>query len=124
MRTLLRSTVLCLLMVSAILAGERSANWSASYSECDRHSELLKKTHLNLGIRFLTSNPELVRECARALDFWATVLDLEWHEDDSRGCAIQIVVGRPDLFIRTQVARGRFPNRSGFQGFDRIQPKD
>ena len=123
MRTLLRSTVLCLLMVSAILAGERSANWSASYSECDRHSELLKKTHLNLGIRFLTSNPELVRECARALDFWATVLDMEWHEDDSRGCAIQIIDGRPDLFIPAQVARGQLPNRPGFRGWIAFNPR-
>ncbi len=104
------------------MPGARTTNWTANYSACDSHWELTKDTHLNLGVRFSTANPELAAEFARALDFWATVLDMEWHEDNSRGCAIQIVDGRPDLFIPTQVARAQLPDRSGFEGWIAFNP--
>ena len=100
-----------------MIAGQQEANWSANYLPCDRHSELLNKTHMNLGVRFSTSNSQLAAEFARALDFWATILDMEWHEDDSRSCAIQIVDGSQDLFTPGQLARAQLPERSGFQGW-------
>ena len=102
--------------VSAIAARGRSVNWTSKDSACDGHSELLKHTHLRVGVRFSTSNHALAAEFARALDFWATVLDMEWHEDHSRGCAIQIVDGGPELFNGAQVARAQLPDRSGFHG--------
>lgn len=117
MRVLLRLTVFCLLTTSTIIPRELGGNWSANYSACDGHSELLKKEALNLGVRFSTSNPDLEVEFTRALNFWATVLDMQWHEDGSRGCAIQVVDGSPDLFIPTQIARAQLPSRSGFQGW-------
>ena len=123
MRIFLQLTVFCLLTVSASIPGEGSGNWSGKYSACDGHSELLKTGHLKLGVRFSTSNPELAVECAQALDFWTTVLDMEWHEDNSRGCAIQIVDGHPDLFIPSQIARAQLPNRSGFQGWIAFNPR-
>jgi hypothetical protein len=86
MRIFLRFTVFCLVAVSASIPGKDSGNWSGKYSACDRHSELLKAGHLKLGVRSSTSPPELAAECAQALDFWTTVLDMEWHEDNSRGC--------------------------------------
>jgi Matrixin len=117
MRALIRLTLACLLTASPMVPGQHRANWSANYSPCDRHSELLNQTRLSLGVRFSTSNPQVTAECARALDFWATVLDMEWHEDDSRNCAIQIVDGRQDLFTPGQLARAHLPERSGFQGW-------
>ena len=122
MRALIQLTIACLLTASPMLPGERIANWSANYSPCDRHSELLNNTRLNLGVRFSTSNPQLAAECARALDFWATVLDMGWHEDDTRNCAIQIVDGRPDLLVRGQLARAHLPDRSKFQGWIAFNP--
>ncbi len=123
MRALLRLALLCLVTAAAIFPGEPGRNWTANYSGCDQHSELLKKTHLNLGVRFSTSNLQLMAEFARALDFWAGILDMEWHEDDSRGCAIDIIDGPPDLFIPVQlVARGQLPDRSGFQGIIAFNP--
>ncbi|MBV8730648.1 MAG: hypothetical protein JO336_12660 [Acidobacteriia bacterium] len=105
MKVLCRLRVSCLLAVSAITAGEPKSNWSGNYSPCDGHCDLLKKGHLNLGVRFATSNPELAAEFASALDFWATVLDMEWHEDNGRSCAIQVVDGSPKLFIQPETAR-------------------
>jgi len=123
MRVFIQLIAFCLLTVLPILPGELSGNWSANNSACEGHSVLLEKGHLNLGVRFSTSNPELVTASARELDFWATVLDMEWHEDTSRGCAIQIIDGHPGLFIRAQVARGQFPNQSGFQGLIAFNPR-
>ena len=123
MRAFLRLIVSYLLAASATVPAERKANWGGPYSPCDRHSELLETRHLILGVRFGTSNARLAAEFARALDFWATVVDLEWREDDSRGCAIQIVDGRPDLFSRGQVARSQLPDRSAFQGWIAFNPK-
>ena len=123
MRVLLRLTFVCLLIRSASIPKERSGNWSANYSACDGHSELMKKEALKLGVRFSTSNPELQVQFSRALDFWATVLDLEWHKDSSRGCTIQVVDGSPDLFIPAQIARAQLPNRSGFQGWIAFNPR-
>ena len=122
MKVLLRLIVSYVMAVSASIPAERSANWSGKYSPCDRHSELLEKRHLKLGVRFSTSNPRSAAEFARALDFWATVLDMEWREDNSRNCAIQIVDGRPDLFIQGQVARAQLPDRSAFQGWIAFNP--
>jgi hypothetical protein len=122
MKVLLRLLVSYALWVSASIPAARSANWSGEYSPCERHSELLEKRHLKLGVRFSTSNPRLAAEFARALDFWATVLDMEWREDDSRSCAIQVVDGRPDLFIQGQVARAQLPDRADFQGWIAFNP--
>jgi hypothetical protein len=122
MEVLLRLIVSCVLAVSASIPAERSANWSGKFYPCDQHSELLEKSHLKLGVRFSTSNPRLAAEFARALDFWATILDMEWREDNTRGCAIQIVDGRPDLFIQGQVARAQLPDRSAFQGWIAFNP--
>jgi hypothetical protein len=122
LRALNRLSVVGLLTASAMAPGQRTANWSANYSPCDRHAELLNKTRLNLGVRFSTSDPQLAVECARALDFWATVLDMEWHEDDNRSCAIQIGDGRRDLFVPGQLARAQLPERSGFQGWIAFNP--
>ena len=122
MRVFIPLTVLCLLAGSASIPRERTANWSANYSACDGRSELLKNASLKLGVRFSTSNPELQMEFTRALDFWARVLDMEWHEDSSRACAIQVVDGSPGLFMRAQVARAQLPNRSGFQGWIAFNP--
>ena len=122
MKVLLRLLVSYVLSVSTSIPVARSANWSGKYSPCERHSELLEKRHLKLGVRFSTSNPRLAAEFARALDFWATVLDMEWREDNSRSCAIQIVDGRPDLFNQGQVARAQLPDRAAFQGWIAFNP--
>jgi len=122
MKVLLRLIVSYVLAASAGMAAERSANWSGEFSPCDRHSELLKEGHLELGVRFSTTNRRSAAEFARALDFWATVLDMEWREDNSRSCAIQIVDGRPDLFTKGEVARAQLPDRSAFQGWIALNP--
>jgi hypothetical protein len=109
--------VLTLVCSSATWAGERPVNWSGNYTPCDRHQEILRRKGKDLGVRFSTSNQALALEFARALDFWATIVDMDWHEEDSRSCSIAIVDGHRDLFQPAEVARAQFPDRPVFQGW-------
>jgi hypothetical protein len=77
---------------------------------------------MDLGVRFSTSNQRLVIEFARALNFWATILDMDWRQEDSRGCAIQIVDGSRWLFKDAQAARAQFPGTLSFQGWIAFAP--
>jgi hypothetical protein len=116
--------VLLLLAVCASLAHAGSpANWSANYPPCNRHSELLRQEHMDLGVRLATANPVLAREFRRAMDTWAGVLDLEWHEDDTQNCSIQLVDGERELFQPTAIAaRSQLPDRLYFDGCIAFNP--
>src|SRR5262245_38455321 len=107
----LRLSILWLLCGFAMTADSRPGNWSGDYSPCDRHGEILKQSHMNLGVRFSTSDSALAMEFARALNFWAAIVDMNWYEEASRGCSIQIVDGNRDLFRNAEVARAQFPHR-------------
>lgn len=117
--------ILLWLLVPGLLAAEPAANWSADYPRCTNRSELLKHGPLNVGVRFNTSNPLLVKQFRRAMDFWASVLDLEWHEDSTETCAMEVVDGARVLFEPTphnMVARSQFPDRRDFQGWIVFNP--
>jgi hypothetical protein len=100
-------------------------NWTGTYAPCNRHSDLLSTGHLDLGVRISTSNSALVHEFKHAMDFWTSVLDLEWHNVDSDDCAIQLLDGTPALFnwCACTSARSQLPDRSGFQGWIAFNPQ-
>jgi hypothetical protein len=118
-----RATLLCLLMALTLRAGNQPGAWTGSYPPCDGHAEVLKREPMNLGVRFSTSNPALEAAFARALSFWASVLEMNWHEDDSRACAIQAIDGDPDLFRPGEVARAQFPGLPAYQGWIAFNPR-
>src|SRR3954470_14118380 len=105
----LRLTMLGLVCVFAFGADEHAGDWTGDYPPCDRHREVLTPEHLNLGVRFSTTDRELAAAFARAMNFWSTILDLEWHQEDTRDCSIQLVDGKTDLFRRGEVARAQIP---------------
>lgn len=112
-------------LLCALSPGVRAAsrNWKGSVPPCDRRLELLKHGHLSLGVRFSISDPLLAAAFAQALNFWASVLDMEWHEEPDSGCSIQVVVGSRRLFRPGEAARTQFPDRPGFQGWIAFNPK-
>jgi hypothetical protein len=82
---------------------------------------------MDLGVRISTSNPDLARQFENAMEFWAEVLDLEWHEENTQNCALQLVDGSPELFDSVNgcaciSARSQFPNRPAFQGWIAFNP--
>ncbi len=117
---------LCIFLGTCALANADSlANWTANYPSCGRHAELLKHDRMNLGVRLATSNPLLAEEFKAALDFWATILDLEWHEDDTKNCSMELEDGQRDLFEpepENMAARSQFPDRRGFEGWIVFNP--
>jgi hypothetical protein len=78
---------------------------------------------MNLGVRFSQSNSALNAEFARAMSFWASILEMDWHEEDSRACAIQALDGDPDLFRPGEVARAQFPGLPAYQGWIAFNPR-
>jgi len=109
------------------IAGASPPNWTGDYPPCDRHSDLLNPEHVDLGVRISTANTALARQFVRAMDFWARVLDVEWHEADSRDCSIQLIDGTPELFDAAGgrsivAARSQFPDRRSFQGLIAFNP--
>ena len=78
---------------------------------------------MELGLRVATANPNLAEQFRRALDSWARILDLEWHEDNSQNCSIQLIDGEPKLFRPASVvARAQLPDRPDFQGSIAFNP--
>ena len=119
MRVILLLLVVCL---GSAHAGS-PANWSANYPPCNRHAELLSQGHMDLGVRLATANPVLARQFRLAMDTWASILDLEWHEDDTQNCSIQLVDGEQQLFQPAAVAaRSQLPDRPYFDGWIAFNP--
>jgi hypothetical protein len=119
----MRLISLWLLVWFGVAEGETPANWSANYPPCNRHSELLKQGHMDLGVRVATANPFLAEQFRRAMDSWAKILDLDWHEDDTQNCSIQLVDGSRELFQPAYVAaRSQLPDRLDFQGWIAFNP--
>jgi hypothetical protein len=114
---------LWLLVGFGVAQAETQANWSANRPPCNRHSELLKRGHMDLGVRVATTNPLLAEQFRRAMDSWAKILDLDWHEDDTENCSIQLFDGDPELFQPVVVAaRSQLPDRNDFQGWIAFNP--
>jgi hypothetical protein len=69
------------------------------------------------------ANPSLAKEFRRAMDFWASILDLDWHEDDTENCSIQLVDGKRELFQSAAIAaRSHLPDWLDFQGWIAFNP--
>ena len=66
---------------------------------CDNNRALSKPGHLDIGVHFSTAE---AKQYKSALDFWTTVLDMTWHVDDTRSCAIE-VVDRPTAMFEPMV---------------------
>jgi hypothetical protein len=118
MRRICVSLLLCLAAANA-----QPANWTANDPPCRTRGELLKKAHMDLGLRVATANPNLAEQFRRALDSWSRVLDLDWHEDNTENCSIQLIDGARALFRPTSiVARSQLPDRRDFQGSVAFNP--
>jgi len=124
-RASLLASVSILFSTATLAAG--APNWTANYPACRHHDELLKTGPLNVGVRILTNNVPLAQQFERALDYWSSILDLAWHNEDSADCTIQVLDGKSDLFAtadrcRCISARAQFPDQPGFEGWIAFNP--
>lgn len=115
--------LLPVLTLPVSFADQRVANWQGDFSPCNQRSELMKRNPMNLGVKISTSNPVLAQEFREALTFWSTVVDMQWHEDDSESCAMQLVDGTPAILKTSIVARSQFTEWDNFQGWIAFNPR-
>jgi hypothetical protein len=117
-----RAAIFCPTVAFGVCA-ERPGDWTGHYYACDGHPELSKAGHMSLGVRFATSKARVATAFARAMSFWADVLDMEWHTENGRACAVQVVDGHAGLFETAQSARAQFPTAQSFQGWIAFNPR-
>ncbi len=119
---MLRAALLFTLLALSALAGPK-ANWSGPYQPCLNSTEFLKSGHMDLGVRFDTSSPVAADALRRALKFWSTVIDMDFHEDSSRACALALVDATPGILSENNdVARAQFTDWANFQGWIAFDP--
>jgi len=119
----MRLTLQCLMLAFIAFADDRRGAWTGPYPKCDGHAEVLKHAPMDLGVRFSTSNPKLISEFGRAMQFWSGVLEMSWHEENSSACSILVVDGDLSLFLPAEAARAQFPGTPVFQGWIAFNPK-
>jgi catechol 2,3-dioxygenase-like lactoylglutathione lyase family enzyme len=119
---MLKAVVLFACVVASALAGPR-ANWSGPYQPCSNRAELTKSGHMDIGVRYDTSSPLAAHALRRALTFWTTVLDMQFHESFNQGCALAIVDATPGILSENNdVARAQFTDWDNFQGWIAFDP--
>lgn len=109
--------------LSALLADPPRINWTGNFARCDSHAELLKRDSMRLGVRLSTSNPAVATEFKRAMDFWASIIDMSWHEDRTSSCALELVDGTPAILQHAVVARAQFTEWQHFEGWIAFDPR-
>jgi hypothetical protein len=95
-------------MCSHCLADHLPVNWQGNFAPCERRSEVLKRDAMNLGVRISTSNWELATQFKNALSFWAKIIDMTWHQDQTSSCSVALVEGTPAILKSPIVARSQF----------------
>ena len=80
---------------------------------------------MSIGIRYDISDQVVIRQFRRAFDFWATLLDADFYEEQSTSCAIAVVEASYPLLLHNSaiVARAQLPDRLNFQGWTAGDPK-
>jgi Matrixin len=89
---------------------------SAPHPICKQHAELLKRDHIRIGARIDTANPVLAKQFRRALNFWTTVIDLNWYEDNSDACSLQLTDAPHGFLDPSIAAQAQHPGTSEFHG--------
>ncbi len=119
----MRPIFVSLLLCFGLAEAQPAANWTSNCPPCRARGELLKKGHMELGVRVATANPYLAEQFRRAMDSWSRILDLDWHEENTENCSMQLIDGGPELFRPAAVvARAQLPDRLRFQGSIAFNP--
>lgn len=109
-----RALLLLLPTVHACFAGPQPVNWAGNFAPCNSHSEFLRYDSMSLGVKISTSNRFLGKQFERAMDFWARIINMSWYEDNTSGCAVQVVDGTPAILEDSMVARSQFADWPNF----------
>lgn len=105
------------------LAAPPPKSLSDPLQACTSSRELLKYDSMNLGVRFATSNSKLATQFENAMNFWTTVIDMQWHAESSSSCSLQLLDGQPELFEDSTVAKAHLVDANGSSAWVAFNPK-
>jgi hypothetical protein len=78
---------------------------------------------MSIGVRFDISNPIAAEAFRKALRFWSTVLDVEFHQEPTQSCALAVVDATGSILTENNdVARAQFADWDNFQGWIAFDP--
>src|SRR6185437_5756102 len=124
LRTCVRLAFLALFVLTpGFLADQPHVNWTGDFAPCNDHAELLKRDSMDLGVRFSTSNPAIVRAFKQAMNFWTGIVEMSWHEDRTSSCSLEVVDGTRAILKNAMVARAQFTEWRNFQGWIAVDPR-
>lgn len=75
---------------------------------------------MTLGVRIDTASPVLATQFRRALNFWSRVIDMEWHEEASNACSLELTDARPGSLDASIAAQADGPESEDFEGWIRF----
>ena len=108
---------LAIILESSTFYAAQFTNWAGDFAPCDRRFELLKHDRMTLGVRISTCHHSIGKEFRKAMDFWSTIVDMDWYDDDTSSCSINVVDGTPEIFVNAVIARSQFTEWDNFQGW-------
>jgi hypothetical protein len=99
-------------------------NWnSLDIAPCGKRAVFFQHGHMQLGVKFITSNPVIADAFKKALDSWEEIVDLDWRQvDKSRSCSMAVIDGNPNILMKTLGARAQFPEWERFTGHIAVDP--
>src|SRR6185312_6036348 len=110
--------MLPLLLLAITLSSQASdVNWTAPFPPCAHNNEWRKRTHLHVGAYIATASPEIRHATMRALDYWSSVLDMDWYPAVSPDCAVGFFDGPDNLLYDGTIARSQYPDDARFEGW-------
>lgn len=119
----MRILALTLFCALCSLAAQPAGTSIAPLQACTNSSDLLKFDTMNVGVQFATSNSQLAIQFANAMDFWASIIDMQWHMERDSHCSIQLFDGQPKLFEDSTVAKAHRADRSDSAAWIAFNPK-
>jgi hypothetical protein len=83
---------------------------------CENYTEIRKAGHMSIGVNFDIPDLLIQQQFRYAMDFWTSLLDMDWHADGTAGCAIRVSFGFPNMFDSDDIAQADDPDSLNFRG--------
>lgn len=88
--------------------------WVAPFMYCSNSLDLLKQNPGPIGVRFDNVSPIIIQQFHEAFAFWNHILDIEFYDDNTESCAIEVFGS--DLPDDDLVGIAQFPDNPMYQG--------
>jgi len=78
---------------------------------------------MDLGVRITTANSRLATQFEKAMNFWTTVIDMQWYPESGTRCSLQLLDGQAELFADSTIAKAHLVGGKGLSAWVAFNPK-